>query len=139
MARSDRRPRRAFQEAPHAGHPIVYIVKGSAVSIIVSLLFSVFLAVISLVTDLASIERYMPYIMLGATICSVFVGSVYAAQQARAKGLLIGVGVGVAYVLAAALFDMQMSTESLSMLVFGKKLAVAAVTGAVGGMVGTNL
>lgn len=139
MARSELRPRRSYQEPSHPNHPIIYIAKGSVVSILVSLLFSVFLAVISLVSDLASIERYMPYIMLGATICSVFIGSVYAAQQAKSRGILIGVGVGMVYILVAAMVDTHIAAGTLSLIAFGKKMAVTAITGALGGIVGTNL
>jgi putative membrane protein (TIGR04086 family) len=139
MARSERRPRRSFQEPAHTDHVILYIAKGSAVSLVVSVLFSVFLAIVSLVTDLAGVERYMPFIILGATICSVFVGSVYAAQQAKSRGLLIGAGVGVVYVLVAAMFDMHISTETITLIVFCKKMAITTVTGAIGGTAGANM
>lgn len=139
MARNERRSRRTYQEPSRTDNPILYVAKGSVVSIVVSLVFSFFLAVISLVTDLASIERYMPYIMLGATVCSVFIGSVYVTQQAQSKGLLIGIGVGVVYVLVAAMFDMQISADTFSAIAFGKKMSITVLTGAIGGIVGTNL
>jgi putative membrane protein (TIGR04086 family) len=113
--------------------------KGVAVSICVALLFSSFLATISLVTDLASIEKYMPYIIIGATICSVFIGSVYATQQCGGKGLLIGVGIGIAYVLFAAVFEIKVCGEILTAIAFCKKMVMTSVAGALGGIVGTNL
>ena len=139
MVKDDRRPRRAYQEPVHYDHPILYIVKGTALSVVVSLVFSVFLAVISLVTDLASVERYMSYIILGAALCSVFIGSAYAAQQAKSQGILIGAGVGIAYVLAVALFNMHLSADTFNLLMFSKKMEITTVTGAIGGMVGVNL
>lgn len=139
MARIEQRPRRSYQEPSHTDHPIIYVAKGSAASVVVSLLFSVFLAIISLVTDLDSIERYMPYIMLGATVCSVFAGSVYATQQAKSRGMLIGIGVGAVYILVAAMFDMHVSAGDIALIAFGKKMAITVVTGAIGGIVGTNL
>ena len=121
MVKDDRRPRRSYQEPVHYDHPILYIVKGAVLSVGVSLLFSVFLAAISLVTDLVNVERYMPYIILGAALCSVFIGSAYAAQQAESHGILIGAGVGLAYVLAAAMFNMHITADTFNLLIFSKK------------------
>lgn len=139
MAGSERRPRRSYQEPSHTNHPILYIAKGSVVSLTVSFLFSVFLAMVSLLVDLAGVERFMTYIIFGITICSVFAGSVYATQQARSSGLLIGAGVGIVYVLVAAMFDMHISSETIYFIAFCKKMALTTVTGVIGGIVGTNL
>jgi|GEM_PF-519728 len=139
MARGERRTRRTYKEPPRPANPVIFVMKGVVVSICVSLLFSSFLATISLITDLANIEKYMPYIITGATICSVFIGSVYATQQYRAKGLLIGVGIGIAYVLFAAVFEIRISGETITMIAFSKKMFIMSAAGAVGGMVGANL
>lgn len=139
MVRNDRRSHRAYVEPARFDHPVLYIVKGTALSVLVSLIFSLFLAVISMVADLASIERYMSYIVLGATVCSVFIGSAYAARQAKIHGVLIGAGVGIAYVLAASLFNMHISTETFHLIILGKKMAITAATGAIGGVVGVNI
>lgn len=139
MARGQRRSRRIYQEPPRPATPIIFVVKGLTASIFVSLLFSTFLATISLVTDVASIEKYMPYLTTGATICSVFIGSVYATQQSRGKGLLIGVGIGVMYVLCSAVFEIRVSGETITTIAFSKKMVMMSAAGALGGIVGTNL
>lgn len=139
MARSERRSRRSYQEPSRTGSPIVYIVKGTLVSLVVSLLFSVFLAIVSLVSDLSSIEKYMSYIILGATLCSVFIGSAYATHQSKSMGLLIGIGVSLVYVLFSAGFDMNMGGETITAVALGHKILVTAVAGALGGVAGANL
>lgn len=139
MARNDRHPRRSYQEPSGPDHFILFIAKGSAISVVASLLFSVFLTIINLVTDLAVIERSMPYILLGTTVCSVFIGSAYAGRQAQSRGMLIGVGVAMAYVLVTAIFAMQISAETLDITAFVQKTAVITAIGAIGGIVGTNL
>jgi putative membrane protein (TIGR04086 family) len=139
MARSERRSHWSYQEPSRAGNPIFYIAKGGMVSILVSVIFSVFLAVISLITDLSSIERYMSYIITGATICSVFIGSAYATQQSKSMGLMIGLGVGIVYVIFSAVFEITISGETVTVVAFGQKLLMTAVAGVLGGVVGTNL
>jgi putative membrane protein (TIGR04086 family) len=139
MARSERRSHWSYQEPSRAGNPIFYIVKGGTVSILVSVIFSVFLAVISLITDLSSIEKYMSYIITGAMICSVFIGSAYATQQSKSMGLVIGLGVGIVYVVFSAGFEIIISGESITAVAFGQKMLMTAIAGALGGVVGTNL
>lgn len=139
MTRGVRRSNRMGQEPPRPTNPMFYILKGVTVSVFVSLLFSAFLATISLISDLASIEHYMPYIITGASICSVFIGSVYATQKAQRKGLVIGVGIGMIYVLIAAVFDIRVSGEIITVGAFSKKAAMLLVSGAMGGVMGTNL
>jgi putative membrane protein (TIGR04086 family) len=140
MAKNERRPRRYIQEPPRSvHHPIVSMVKGAGLSILVSLFFSLFLAVISMVTDLSNVDRYMPYIFAGAAMCSVFIGSAYVTQQAKSRGLLIGAGVGALYVLVAMAVDLHLAGEAISTMDIGQKAFSSVFVGAIGGIVGANL
>jgi len=118
---------------------ISLIFKGVLISLLVSLLCVLILTVISWVTDSLFVENYLRYIMIGVTMVSVFLGSVFAAHRARSAGLLIGVGVGAIYVLLALALGMEVSRESVNLFVMLNKLAAGLAVGALGAFVGVNL
>lgn len=118
---------------------ILLIGKGVLLSITVSLLCTVFLSLVNLATDSLNIDKYMQYIFVGITMLSIFIGSVYATQQAESLGLVIGVMVGLIYVLISAAIGMNLNQESLSLLIFTNKFIAGIAAGALGGLVGVNL
>lgn len=113
--------------------------KGVLVSLLVSLVAIIFLSVVSLATESMFIDTYLRYIMVGVTVASIFLGSAYAARAAGGAGLLIGVAVGLVYVLISVGVGLEMSQESLSLLVLANKLLAGIAAGALGGLVGVNL
>jgi len=124
---------------PKVSGTAVLILKGVLVSLIVALVFTLFLSVISLVTDNTYVDFYIQYIMVGVTMISIFIGSAYATQQASSKGLLIGMFIGVIYVLLSVGLGMEISHESVSILVLTNKFVAGIGAGILGGLVGVNL
>lgn len=115
------------------------ILRGVLVSLAVSLIGVIFLSLVSLATDSLIVDNYMRYIMVGVTVISIFLGSAYAGQKARSGGLVLGVAIGVIYVLISIAFGLEMSQDSISWLVLGNKFLAGIAAGALGGLVGVNL
>jgi len=136
---SKRIDRTRFNTKPKTSGTAVLILKGVLVSLIVALVFTLFLSVISLVTDNTYVDFYIQYIMVGVTMISIFIGSAYATQQASSKGLLIGMFIGVIYVLLSVGLGMEISHESVSILVLTNKFVAGIGAGILGGLVGVNL
>lgn len=128
-----------FNTTPKGPGTIILIGKGVFVSIIVSLVFTLFLSLISLVTENTYIDNYMQYVMVGVTMISIFIGSVYATQQAEAKGLIIGILIGLIYVLISIGIGMEISQQSIPLLVLANKFIAGIAVGILGGLVGVNL
>lgn len=138
MAKVSRRTRFNAQPPKKVGATVL-ILQGVLVSISVSLVCVVSLALISLASENNSVENSLNYIMIGVTLISIFIGSVYATQKAQTMGLVIGVAVGAIYVLAALAIGIELTPDTLSLLVVANKLAAGMAAGALGGMVGVNL
>ncbi|MEN6413691.1 MAG: TIGR04086 family membrane protein [Veillonellales bacterium] len=118
---------------------VVLIFLGAIVSLAVSLVCTLFLSLVSLLSEGFFIERYMEYIMVAVTMVSIFIGSVFAAQKAESKGLLIGIAVGFIYVIVSVAVGMKISQETITLLVFANKFVAGIAAGALGGLIGINL
>lgn len=125
------------QKAP--GAIILMILKGLVVSLVVSLICTFFLSLISLVSDSSFVEHYLSYLMVGITVTSIFIGSAYATQKAQSMGLIIGMAIGLLYVLISVGIGVKLSPEPLSWLVLTNKFFAGLAAGALGGLVGVNL
>lgn len=117
----------------------VLMFKGILVSLAVSLVCIFFLALAGLATETLFVDNYVRYIMVGVTMVSIFIGSAYAAQRAGSAGLLIGMAVGVVYVLISLAIGLEMSQDSVSIFVLSSKFLAGIAAGALGGLVGVNL
>lgn len=124
---------------PRVSGTAVLIFRGILVSLMVSLVCTLFLSVINLVTENTYIDSYIQYIMVGVTMMSIFIGSVYAANKASSKGLIIGVMIGFVYVLISVGLGMEISQEYVSLLVLANKFVAGIAAGILGGLVGVNL
>lgn len=113
--------------------------KGVLVSLTVSLVAIVFLSVVSLATESLFIDNYLRYIMVGVTVASIFIGSAYAAQRAGGSGLLVGMAVGLVYVLISIGVGLETTPEPVSLLALANKFFAGLAAGALGGLVGVNL
>lgn len=138
MAKVTRRTRMSVppQKMPGAA---MAIGAGVLVSLMVSLVAIVFLSVVSLATESLFIENYLRYIMVAVTVTSIFIGSAFAAQRAGGAGLLVGMAVGVMYVLISVGVGLEMTQEPVSLLVLANKVFAGIAAGALGGLVGVNL
>lgn len=129
-----------FNTKPSATPGIVVLIgKGVLVSLFISLLCTLFLSMMSLLTENTYIDSYMQYIVVGVNMLSIFIGSVYATQQAAGKGLLIGMCVGIIYVLLSAGVGMEMIQEYISLSILANKFVAGVAAGILGGLVGVNL
>lgn len=117
----------------------VLIFKGVLVSLFVSLICILFLSLASLATDNLVLEDYLQYIMVAVTMISIFLGGAFAAQRAGSAGLIIGMAVGVVYVLISIAIGIESTPETLSFWILGNKLLAGLAAGALGGLVGVNL
>jgi len=115
------------------------LLKGVIMSLTVSLVCALILTIVSLVTDLVFIDNYLQYIMVGITMFSIFIGSAYATMRAGGRGLVIGLAVGVIYVLLSLAIGTSLSQETLSLLMIVNKLLAGIGAGILGGLVGANL
>lgn len=138
MAKASRNTRPATHPAKPPSVTML-ILKGAFISIITSVLCIVTLALITLATENTSIESYAHYIMVGVSLLSIFIGSAWATKEAQARGLLIGMTVGVIYVLLSLAIGLELNQETLSLLVVANKLSAGLAAGALGGLVGVNL
>jgi len=130
---------RTNTQPPKSSGTAVLIFKGVITSVAVSIFCILFLALISLTSDNTFIEAYMQYIMVGVTLTSIFIGSAYATQQAQAMGLIIGMTIGIIYVLVSLSIGIELNNETLSIFVVANKLVAGLAAGALGGLVGVNL
>jgi len=120
-------------------NPLSLIIRGTCISFIFSLLSVLLLAIFTLVSDSEYLEAYLEYIMVAISIGSIFLGSVLATQKAEAKGLLIGMSVGILYVGISVLIGMELNNDAATTLVLLNKLLAGVAAGALGGLVGVNL
>ena len=138
MAKVSRRARFGAQPKKVPGVAVL-ICKGMLVSLIVSLICVLFLALASLATESLLVENYMRYIMVAVTVISIFIGAAYAAQRAGSAGLFIGMAVGAVYVLISLAIGLEITPDSVSFLVLANKFLAGIAAGALGGLVGVNL
>ncbi len=138
MAKVTRRTRMSVppQRMPGAA---MAIGAGVLVGLMVSLVAIIFLSVVSLATESLFIENYLRYIMVAVTVTSIFIGSAFAAQRAGGAGLLVGMAVGIIYVLISVGVGLEMTQEPVSLLVLANKVFAGIAAGALGGLVGVNL
>lgn len=138
MAKSSRYTRPIVQ--PHRQSSIfLLILKGAVVSVVISTFCIALLALLALISENSSIESYSQYILVAISLISIFLGSVWATKEIGSKGLIIGMSVGVVYVLISLVIGMELNQETLSILMVANKLGAGLAAGALGGLVGVNL
>ncbi|MGI6092629.1 MAG: TIGR04086 family membrane protein [Veillonellaceae bacterium] len=139
MTKITRRARLTPKRQPENTGVVILIFKGVFASLLVSIACVMFLSIISLVTENTLIDKYMQYIMVGVTMISIFVGSVYATQKAESKGLIIGMAIGIIYVLCSIGIGLELSHEPIVFWGLVNKCIAGLAAGALGGLVGVNL
>ncbi|MDR1702601.1 MAG: TIGR04086 family membrane protein, partial [Sporomusaceae bacterium] len=122
------------------------ILKGVALSIIVSLICAFFLSLLTFMSDVSALDNYLEYIMIGVTLMGIFIGSVYAAKKISGKsppvlvrGLLVGVSIGIIYALFSVGISSDLGQNQILLPVLGNKVAAGSLAGALGGFIGINL
>jgi len=118
---------------------VTLIGKGVVVGLVVSLIAVVLLTLANVATDSVFLEEYNRYIMVAITVGSIFLGSAYAAKKAGAQGIIIGMSVGLIYVLVSVAIGLEMSDDSPLLMVLTSRVIAGVAAGALGGLVGVNL
>ena len=119
------------------GFRIRYIAKGTFLSLVVSFIVILLLAVVLLLTPLP--ERAVPYVVYITSIFSIIMGSAYAAKRIESRGWLHGGLTGLAYGAILLLFTRVFGLDLDINLHLFTKILLAFVLGSIGGILGLNL
>lgn len=118
---------------------IALIVAGVMMSLAISVLAVIFLSVYFLLLESSIIERNLQYVIVGITMLSIFIGSVYATFKMEANGLIVGLIIGFCYVSVSILIGLYVAQDNLSIWVILNKYLAGMAAGGLGGLVGVNL
>lgn len=115
---------------------IIRIIKGSLLSIIVSVIFLIVFAMLLTYTSLS--ENTITPIVLAIVGLSILLGSYLSTKKINKKGILNGAMVGVIYMLilyiisSVIFMDFSINASSIIMIVCG------IIAGIIGGIIGVN-
>lgn len=118
---------------------VVLIIAGVMMSLAISVVAVIFLSVFFLVSESSFVERNLQYVIVGITMTSIFIGSVYATFKVESKGLIVGLIIGLCYVSASILIGLYVAQDNLSIWVLLNKYLAGIAAGGLGGLVGVNL
>ena len=115
---------------------IIRIIKGSLLSIIVSVIFLIVFAMLLTYTSLS--ENTITPIVLAIVGLSILLGSYLSTKKINKKGILNGAMVGIIYMLilyiisSVIFMDFSINASSIIMIVCG------IIAGIIGGIIGVN-
>ena len=115
---------------------IIRIIKGSLLSIIVSVIFLIVFAMLLTYTSLS--ENTITPIVLAIVGLSILLGSYLSTKKINKKGILNGAMVGVIYMLilyiisSVIFMDFSINASSIIMIICG------IIAGIIGGIIGVN-
>ncbi len=118
---------------------VALIIAGVMMSLAISAFAVIFLSVFFLVLESSFVERNLQYVIVGITMISIFLGSVYATFKVESKGLIVGLIIGLCYVSVSILIGFYVSQDNLSIGVLLNKYLAGIAAGGLGGLVGVNL
>ena len=123
--------------AKEKNNSVVKVIKGSAIAIILTLIFlSIYAALLS-ATNIS--ETTMVPVVLVITGISILIGSSMSTVSIKSQGMLNGFLVGLIYmavlyiITSIMLVGFEFNLNSVIMLIVG------AVTGMIGGVIGVNI
>lgn len=123
--------------AKEKNNSVVKVIKGSAIAIILTLIFlSIYAALLS-ATNIS--EATMVPVVLVITGISILIGSSMSTVSIKSQGMLNGFLVGLIYMVvlyiisSIMLVGFEFNLNSVIMLIVG------AVTGMIGGVIGVNI
>jgi len=132
--------RRRYNAQPPKGSGVVIpVFQGLLVSFIVSIISIIFLSFLTLTSESSFLEHYMQYVMVAVTMGSIFIGSAFATSKVESKALIVGMAVGCIYVLISVGIGMEITNESITLLILANKFIAGIAAGALGGIIGVNL
>lgn len=118
------------------GNNIKRVIKGSAFSIIITLIGLLIYSIILSYTNVA--ETTMPTIIIIITAISILIGSTISISNIKKNGIVNGMLVGIIYISTIYLLssiitgNFLLSTNSIIMII------ASVLTGALGGIIGVN-
>lgn len=139
MTRQINRRTRLSAPSPKSQNIAFLILKGVLASLTVSICLAFILSLICLFTQITYFEMNLQYTMVGITMVSIFFGSVYSTKKIESKGLLVGMTVGLVYVVISLAVSVSLIQEPFSTLLIINKIAAGVAAGALGGFVGVNI
>ena len=129
-----RKPR--VEELPKASD-LYYILRGTVVALVISLLVCLLLSLVLYLTPVP--ERVVPYAVYITSIFSIIIGSAYAAKRIQSKGWLNGGLTGLTFIIILLILMKVFGLDLDINLHLATKLLLAFVLGSIGGILGLNL
>ncbi len=114
-----------------------YIFKGVFISLIISLLACIIVALALFLTPLQ--EKIVPYAVYIISIFSIIIGAAYAAKRIQVKGWLNGGLTGFTYVVIVLILMILFKVDNVTAVSLISKLLTGFALGALGGIFGLNL
>ncbi|HHT46477.1 MAG TPA: TIGR04086 family membrane protein [Firmicutes bacterium] len=114
----------------------ILIVKGLLIALLLSFIFLALNTLLLYFSPLS--EAYVPYLIFGGTLLSIFWGSVYVGKRTEEKGWLRGGLTGLFYVLTLMLFCFLFNVSFEPGINILTKLFLGFVFGSLGGILGIN-
>jgi len=115
---------------------IVRILKGSAISIIVSLVLLIIFAALLTYTNVN--ENTMPTVIIVVTALSILIGSEISTSKIKKNGILNGALVGIIYImflyLISSIITGNFSLNNYAIIM----MATSVIIGGIGGIIGVN-
>lgn len=119
------------------GENIKKILKGSAFSIIITLIGLLIYSIILSYTSVA--ESTMPTIIIIITGISILIGSTISTSNIKKNGIVNGMLVGLIYITLIYLLSSIITGNFLLNINSIIMIIVSGLTGAVGGIIGVNM
>jgi len=122
--------------ADGTGANIKRIIKGSLLSIVITIILLLIFATLLTYTSLA--ENTIPIVILVITGISILIGSQISTVHIRKNGIINGGLIGIIYILVIYLIS-SIVTGNFSLSIYsGIMIVVSMITGALGGIIGVN-
>ena len=118
------------------GNNIKKVIKGSAFSIIITLIG---LLVYSIILSYTSVsESTIPTIVIIITAISILIGSTISTSNIKKNGIIIGMFVGLIYIAIIYLLSSIVTGNFLLNITSIIMIITSVLTGALGGIIGVN-
>lgn len=115
---------------------IIKVLKGSAISVIVTLILLAIFAALLTYTKIN--EATMPTVIIVITVLSILIGSQFATQHIKKNGILNGALVGGIYIISIYIIS-SIVTKNFALNTYAIIMIVTSIlVGGLGGIIGVN-
>ncbi|MDD2400820.1 MAG: TIGR04086 family membrane protein [Clostridia bacterium] len=119
------------------GLQISYVWKGLRRSITITIILGIIASILFQYTPLS--ERLLPSLSTFVYFISMFFGATLAARTAGRKGVIYGIIVSFLYFLIILFICLFVDHSLITLALFFKKLAIATISGVLGGIIGVGM